>query len=288
MNRLTGGQRHEIERRHTGRVETLAVILPFYNEEGFIGPTLASLAAQSRRPDQLILVDNASTDASPEMCRTFLAESGLTGAIHAEPRPGKIHALETGCRHIETDVVAFCDADTYYPPHYFAAALAAFAADPRCVSVMAPDLEGPPETPRIRFVAAKKRLAAALLRKQCHTGGFGQLFRTAPFRAAGAYSPALWPFVLEDHEIAHRLAKQGRMVMPQGLWCVPSQRRANRGNVNWTLFERLMYHATPFALKDWFFYEFLAARFTARGLSNINLRDRSGFAKASGHGDAVI
>jgi hypothetical protein len=44
--------------------------------------------------------------------------------------------------------------------------------------------------------------------------------------------------------------------------------------VRWRLDERLAYHLTPASRRDWLFYEFLAARFAARGLSALNLRER--------------
>lgn len=256
---------------------SLAVVVPFYNEEALLPATLESLAAQTRRPDQLVLVDNGSTDASSKVCREFLARSGIGGAIYAEPRPGKINALETGCRFIRTDIVAFCDADTHYPPQYFETAAAILARKPKLAGVMAPDLPAPPADIRTRLLHFKKRAVGVLLAKQCHTGGFGQIFRTAMLRAAGGYSAAQWPYVLEDHEIAHRMLKQGPLHASADLWCVPSTRRTDRTNVSWTLAERLLYHATPFARKDWFFYEFLARRFEARNLANTNLRNRAAF-----------
>lgn len=267
------------ERAERGRAgETLAVVIPFYNEERFIGRTLACLSAQTRRPDQLVLVDNASSDQSARICRDFLMTSGIAGAVYAEPKPGKIHALETACRLIRTDVAAFWDADTYYPPHYLDAAMTALARAPRLSGVMAPDFPAAPTTFRIRLAHAKKRSVSALLAKQCHTGGFGQIFRTERLRAAGGFSAARWPYVLEDHEIAHCVLKTGPITMPADLWCLPSGRRADRTSVTWTLSERLLYHAVPFARKDWFFYSYLAKRFEARGLRNINLRDRAAFA----------
>ena len=44
--------------------EPLTIVLCFYNEERWIGRTLASLAAQTDRRFSLVLVDNGSTDGS--------------------------------------------------------------------------------------------------------------------------------------------------------------------------------------------------------------------------------
>jgi len=118
-------------------------------------------------------------------------------------------------------------------------------------------------------------IVSKILSKQVHTGGFGQAFRTTALRCAGGYSSALWPFMLEDHEVMHRVFKQGNSRYDFNLWCTPSNRRNDRTGVDWTLSEQLLYHATPFVLKDWFFYRFLAGRFGARGMHQVNLREKS-------------
>ena len=86
---------------------------------------------------------------------------------------------------------------------------------------------------------------------------------------------ARWPYVLEDHEIMQRIFKLGTSRYDFDLWCTPSNRRSDRTSVNWTLGEQVLYHLTPFALKDWFFYSFLARRFAARKLSQLNLREKT-------------
>jgi hypothetical protein len=119
------------------------------------------------------------------------------------------------------------------------------------------------------------RIIARLLPRQCHTGGYAQSFRTEALRRAGGFSETLWPYVLLDHEVMQRVFKHGAARYHSDHWCQPSPRRADRRNVRWTLAERLLYHATPFALKDWYFYRFLGPRLAARKLGHVNLRDKS-------------
>ena len=42
----------------------VAVVIPLYNHEKYIGAALASLRAQTRRPDRVIILDDGSTDQS--------------------------------------------------------------------------------------------------------------------------------------------------------------------------------------------------------------------------------
>ena len=80
--------------------------------------------------------------------------------------------------------------------------------------------------------------------------------------------------MLDDHEVMQRVHKIGRSRYHPDFWCRPSDRRGCDARVRWTLFERLMYHLTPFRAKDWFFYRFLRGRFRARGMVSANLRLR--------------
>lgn len=253
-------------------------VIAYFNEADYLPATLASLAAQTVRSFRLVLVDNGSTDGSAELARE--ATTGMDGveAIHlSESRPGKVHALETAMPHITTELVAFGDADTFYPPDYLRIAETAFdTGGPGVVAVMAVDVSSPPDGPaarRKRFV--RSRIASRLWPRQTHTGGFGQTFRTQALSRAGGYSEQHWPYVLMDHEVMQRLLKLGRAIYPHDFWCIPSPRRSDRRRVRWTLGERLLYHFTPFAAKDWYFHRFLGPRLARRKLTHLNLREKS-------------
>jgi glycosyltransferase involved in cell wall biosynthesis len=247
-----------------------SVVLPYYNETGYLRPTLESLFAQQLRDFRLILVDNASTDGSGDLARAL-----APGALHLhESRPGKVNALQCGLAAVDTEFVAFCDADTFYPAHYLRRCDELFASSD-AVAVMAMDLPAEHDGPAARRKRAKVMLVSRILSKQAHTGGFGQSFRTEVLRKAGGFSAELWPFVLEDHEVMQRVFKYGRSIYAPDVWCIPSNRRKDRTSVGWTTAEQALYHLTPFALKEWFFYRFLAHRFAARALDNVKLRQKS-------------
>lgn len=251
-----------------------SVVIPYYNERDFLPATLASLTNQTLKPFRLILVDNASTDGGREAAADALeGVAGVEAVFLHEARPGQVHALETGIGAVDTPLVAICDADTRYPPDYLARADRLFERfGEETVAVLAFGVAGAPHGLAGRLTRAKGAAMGALLARQCHAGGYGHAFRTAALRAAGGYSCARWPHVLKDHELMHRVMKVGRVRYDFSHWCVASDRRADRGRVRWTLPERLLYHVTPYALKDWFFYRFLAPRFARRRLDDTNLR----------------
>ncbi len=247
------------------------VIVPFFNEETHLAATLAGLAAQTVR-FRLVLVDNGSLDASVRVATEACERLGLDHILLHQGLPGKINALRLGLDHVHTRFVATCDADTYYPAEYLAQAQA-LLEKPGCVVAGAYFIApGDGEHARRRESAAI-RLAARFLPRQCHAGGAGQAFRTEALKAAGGFDPRHWNYVLEDHEVIHRVMRHGRMAYADGFWCVPSDRERDRESIRWTLTERLVYSvAAPFA-GDWFFYDFLARRLKARRLTTERMRE---------------
>ncbi|MDH7973403.1 glycosyltransferase family A protein [Sphingomonas sp. AR_OL41] len=248
-----------------------SVIIPFYNEVDFLPDTLASLAAQTR-PFRLILVDNGSTDGSAARAMACCARLGLDATLLTERRPGKVFALATGLARVATPLVATCDADTWYPCDYLAEAETLLAA-PGSVAAGA-FFAGRDDRVAQRRKALHISIMPKLLRRQCHTGGAGQVFRTAALRRAGGFDARRWNYVLEDHEIIHRVHGEGTMSYGARFWCAPSPRERNRESIRWTLAERIVYHAMAPIAGDWFFYHFLARRLDRRRMTSERIRER--------------
>ncbi|HEX7873532.1 MAG TPA: glycosyltransferase family 2 protein [Sphingobium sp.] len=251
-----------------------SVIVPYYNERDFIEGTIRSAIAQVGTSFRLILVDNVSSDGTEDLCRRLLSEAPDVDVLYLyEDRPGHLFALDKGFAATTTPYVCFWDADTVYPPHYLSEA-EALLEDGRHVVAQAIDVYCDPESPEGKLRRSRMKATQALLSRQGHVGSYGQCFRTDALRAAGGPMSDEWRYVLYDHELMHRIYKQGRGTGSTDLWCLPSPRRDANAHVRWSLWERILYHATPFAMKDWFFYRFLAGRFERRRMMQENLRVR--------------
>jgi len=255
-----------------------SVAVPYFNEAAVIAAMLRSIGEQSRRDFRLILVDNGSTDGSGGVCReTMAAYPDIEVNYLREPRPGQVHALRRGLAAVRSEFVAICDADTFYPPEYLARATEIYdAGGPERVAVMG-YLRGGGEPGSFgdRFNTWHWLTAAKVWPQQNHTSGAGHTFRTPPLREAGGYDPAIWPYVLKDHELMSRVLRLGHQAYDRDLWCVSSPRRTDRKSVRWTLGERLLYHFLPIRDKRTFFHGFLKRRFEARGQLDTNLRERA-------------
>jgi glycosyltransferase involved in cell wall biosynthesis len=254
------------------------IVIPYFNEEAWLPATLQSLTAQSLRPFRVVLVDNASTDATTAHVRTWAAsQHDIEVTLLNQPIPGQVHALEMGIAAVSTEFIAICDADTIYPPHYLETATRRLDTAPAgTIGFIAHDTGPNPDSPAERAGRwLYTHIIPRALPAQAHGGGYAHLFRTAPYKASGGYSARIWPYVLKDHELVNRLRKQGTIRYAQDLWMQPSPRRADRKGVRWTLFERILYHATLPFQKDWFFYRYLQPRFSARGQKDTVLRQQN-------------
>jgi biofilm PGA synthesis N-glycosyltransferase PgaC len=120
----------------------LLVIVPFLNEAEHLPTLLASLAAQQRAPDRMILVDDGSTDGGFELAAAFAAERPGTRVLRRPPRrrePDRLAAAQAWrafCWGLEQadpewDVVAKLDADLQLACDLFAEIERRFLADPQ-------------------------------------------------------------------------------------------------------------------------------------------------------------
>jgi len=113
---------------------TISVVIPAYNEELYIGPCLDSLLRQSHHFDEIIVVDNASTDKTSQVVREQFPQVKLV----YEGNKGTTWARARGLKEASGEMVAFLDADTRMPEGWVEKALSYFNADPKLVSLSGP------------------------------------------------------------------------------------------------------------------------------------------------------
>ena len=120
----------------------LGVVIPFLNEERFLAELLESIAGQDRVPDQLVLLDDGSSDGSYELAREFAACHGYAIAVR---RPRQTAQRDRLARASELlafqwathehgrgwDVLAKVDADLRLPPCMFSEIERRLAGDER-------------------------------------------------------------------------------------------------------------------------------------------------------------
>jgi glycosyltransferase involved in cell wall biosynthesis len=88
----------------------VSVVVPVHNGERFLAEALGSITAQRDADVELIVVDDGSTDASPEIAARAVAAHGR-GVVHHRPQGGVAAARNTGVGLSTAPFVAFCDQD---------------------------------------------------------------------------------------------------------------------------------------------------------------------------------
>ncbi len=92
----------------------ISVVIPIYNEKDTIEEIIGRVK-QTGLADQIILVDDGSTDGTREIIGKMKDDPQMTVVLH-EKNQGKGAALITGFRHASGDVILIQDADLEYNP----------------------------------------------------------------------------------------------------------------------------------------------------------------------------
>ena len=103
------------------KVSLIATVL---NADEHIGAFLASVAAQERAPDEVIVVDGGSTDGTLERLR----EGGATVTLIEEPGANIARGRNLAIAAASYDAIAVADADCAYGPGWLAALTAPLEA----------------------------------------------------------------------------------------------------------------------------------------------------------------
>ena len=112
---------------------TITVIVCAYNEARYLPACLHSLLAQTRPPDEILVINNASTDDTGAVARAI---SGVR--VLDEPAKGLVIARETARRAARSDVLAYVDADCRAPLQWLARVEERLNESPDAVAVTGP------------------------------------------------------------------------------------------------------------------------------------------------------
>jgi len=180
---------------HKGK---LLVISPCRNEAEYMRRTLDSMLAQTWRPDLWVIVDDGSTDQTPEILADYAGRHDFIKIVRRENRghrsvgPGVIEAFYSGYNSVPVDDFAFIcklDLDLDLPPRYFEILLARMADNPRIGTC-----SGKPY-----FLDPK---SGRLVSEKCgdeNSVGMTKLFRKSCFDQAGGFVQQVMWDAIDGH-----------------------------------------------------------------------------------------
>ncbi|ODT81053.1 MAG: glycosyl transferase family 2 [Pelagibacterium sp. SCN 64-44] len=214
----------------------LAFVIPAYNEEALIGKCLESVLAEIKRAGsdaQVIVVNNASTDRTGEIARSF---AGVT--VVDEPKKGLVNARDAGFAASEGfDLVANIDSDTLVPEGWLDTVYAEFARDPKLVCLSGPYIYYDMSPWNRALVGAFYGLTWLIyilnryvLRVGSVVQGGNFVFKRAAWAQVGGYDRSI-QFFGEDTDVAVRLSKVGGVKWTFALKMKTSGRRLEKEGV---------------------------------------------------------
>ncbi|MBT9539917.1 glycosyltransferase family 2 protein [Thiobacillus sp.] len=95
---------------------SVSIIIPAYNAEAFIAATLDSVLAQTVAPAEIIVINDGSTDTTPELLSAY----GSRIQVFHQQNAGQAAARNTGARLSRGDLLLFLDSDDLLDPDFLA------------------------------------------------------------------------------------------------------------------------------------------------------------------------
>ena len=95
----------------------ISVIIPVYNVGAYLDQCVQSVKKQTFSDWELILIDDGSTDNSPQICDRHSKDDARIHVVH-QPNHGVAFSRNTGIRMARGEWVAFVDSDDWLEPDY--------------------------------------------------------------------------------------------------------------------------------------------------------------------------
>ena len=97
---------------------TLSVIIPNYNKEKYIERCVESILSQTLLPDEIIIVDDCSTDGSRDIILRLKEKNERIIPVFLDKNGGVSNARNTGIEKATSEYISFIDSDDYYYADY--------------------------------------------------------------------------------------------------------------------------------------------------------------------------
>jgi hypothetical protein len=179
---------------------SIAIVVNNYNYERYVGAAVASALSQSEPADQVIVVDDGSTDGSRAVLEQYAARADLVFQENA----GQGAAFNAGWARVSSDVVVFLDSDDLLWPAAVEAIRATWQPDQAKLhwSMTVIDASGRPTGE----LFPPRELVSGFLRDQLLTTGPENVVFASPPTSGNAFSADALRSVMPLDEIRWRIA----------------------------------------------------------------------------------
>ena len=99
-------------------MEGVSLVIPVYNEEKFVAKAIESCLDQTVKPKEIIVIDDGSTDKTPDIVRDFMYRYDKIVYIRNSKNMGIGYSRWRGVKDASGDYIAFCSADDALCPNF--------------------------------------------------------------------------------------------------------------------------------------------------------------------------
>jgi hypothetical protein len=194
-------------------IPRVTVLMPTFNRERFVDEAIQSVMAQDFADFELLIVDDGSTDRTPDLIRAWAQRDARIVVITSPANQGIPSALNTGLRHARAPYVARLDSDDIMMPRRLSAQAAVLDREPEVVLVSCAYETMDSEGNHLGTWHGDEphEVVTYLLNFYNIVGGGGQvMFRRSEVLGEGGYAVE-YPSS-EDYDLWERLLRRGRIL----------------------------------------------------------------------------
>lgn len=98
---------------------SLSVVIPNYNHQQYLPECIEGILQQTQRADEIIIIDDCSTDQSRKIIREYQKKEPKLRLIENISNQGPSYCVNMGAKEAKGEYLAICAADDFYFPQFF-------------------------------------------------------------------------------------------------------------------------------------------------------------------------
>jgi glycosyltransferase involved in cell wall biosynthesis len=243
---------------------TFSVLLGNYNKGAYIEGALQAIWRQSLRPDEIIIIDDCSTDNSAEIIREILKKNPEIRFIQNERNMGTCYTLDRIVREASCDYFHLVGTDDIVLPGFYEKSMRLLSKYPeaglcsgiaQCQDVEGKDLNLNPSPPYVSktdcFVSPDNFLNKYKKYGNWYNGAV-TFWRREPYLASGGFAPAELGSLTDTFKFYQLALQYGACFIPEVLhtWTVISSSFSARARLDRNLALNLIERTEEVMSKD--------------------------------------